>query len=125
MTGEQQERIVKAFEEAADALRRIARAHEGIEQWAKDAVAKTWPEPKIPREAKVSHVPTEEEKLKESQRGTEESDGDWIAGLSADEEFIGERERQWIKEHPENQPGGESRPSQTQDGSSQEDQSKA
>ncbi len=99
MTDEQQERLVKAFEDMADAARRIARSHEGLELSAKKAVDSLWPEPKQPRQAVVSHVQTEEEKLRERQQGTEQSTPDWLNG-----DFIGERERAWIAEHPKEEP---------------------
>ena len=109
----QQERLVKAFEDIADGNRRIARSLEGLEQSAKKAVDNLWPEAKKPREAVVTHVPTEEEKLKQRQQGTESSGDDWLKELGADEPFIGEREREWLKEHANDKPteqGGTSEP---------------
>lgn len=113
MNESQQERLVKAFEDIADAARRIARSQEGLEQSAKKAVENLWPEPKTPRQAVVTHVPTEEEKLRERQHGAEPAGSDWFTDLGIGEPFIGERERQWIKDHPpteSSESGGDSEP---------------
>ena len=94
MTKEQNERLVLSFES-------IARSLEGLNETAKQAGKRYWPAPGQQREAVLSHVPNEED---EARRNLGISDGpieDWYTLTPAEDEPIGERTAQWLKDHPE------------------------
>jgi hypothetical protein len=90
----QEERLVVCFEKIADALG-------GIHEEVRKAGLRYWPEPGKQREAVVSHVPTEEDKIKERQGIQNESlpIEEWL-NLGDPEGVVGERSRQWRKDHP-------------------------
>ena len=97
MNEEHEERLVVAWE-------RIAKALGGIHGEIKRAGKRYWPEPGTKKETIVTRVLSEEEKLNEKRR---KSDGlpieEWLTNLGEPEEpegVVGERSRQWIKDHP-------------------------
>ena len=99
MTKDQNDRLVLAFVDIAAALKGL---HEEIARAGK----RYWPEPGQQREPVLSRVPNEED---EARRNLGISDGpieDWIAlpDDGDEDEFIGEREREWRKAHPKEQP---------------------
>jgi len=97
-------RIASAF---ADALLRLARAMEGIDDSAKRAVDKQWPDQRAPRPAVVSHVPSDDEKLKAAQGRTEESIEDWLQLPADHPSFQGAREREFLEEQRKRTTAGE------------------
>jgi hypothetical protein len=123
VTKDQNERIVLSFES-------IARSLEGLNETAKQAGKRYWPEPGQQREAVLSHVPNEED---EARRNLGISDGpieDWYTLTPAEDEPIGERSAQWLKDHPEEIKKPDARPKVTRKGqeggaSTQEAKSKA
>ena len=99
MDEDQSERFVQAFE-------RIASALEGIYGEAKQAGTRHWPEQRIQREAVVSRVESDEQReLKQqgARRRTVQEVIDPEAQEQEEEygEIIGERERQWRRDHTE------------------------
>jgi hypothetical protein len=91
------ERFVVAFEQISDALR-------GLHEEARKAGIRYWPEPGKQKEAVVSHVPTEEDRIRERQgAGDNRPINQWLTDLGDPEEeagIVGERSRQWIIDHP-------------------------
>jgi hypothetical protein len=86
------ERLVVAWESIATSL-------EGLNESAKRAGARYWPESRGPREVVVTHVPTEEDKILEQQgRAGESTVKEWLTPPVDDEpEFIGVREREFLE----------------------------
>jgi hypothetical protein len=107
MTEDQIDAALKIASAFADALLRLARAMEGIDDSAKRAVDKQWPDQRAPRAAVVSHVPTEDEKLKEAQGGTAESIEDWLQLPADHPSFQGSREREFLEERRKHTTTGE------------------
>lgn len=92
---EQEERLLLALE-------RIACAFEGLRDEAKRAGAVYWPQKQVQKEAIVTRVEEEgerERKLQGARRRTIEEIVDPNVEESEDE-YVGERTRQWIKDHP-------------------------
>jgi hypothetical protein len=96
MTKEQNDRLVVAWE-------LIAKSLEGLHEEVKRAGKRYWPEPGQQREVIFSRVPTEEDKIRERQ-GTSVPIEQWLRNLpehdDEDPRIIGERSRQWLKDHP-------------------------
>jgi hypothetical protein len=93
MTKDQDERIVAAWEALANRLG----------EWneiAKTAIAKQWPEPRERRDAVISKLPTEEDKLKAQTGNTSGPIEDWLGEFDPEEE-VGPREREWREKHGE------------------------
>ena len=89
MTEEQEERLVTAFEQIAGALT-------GIHDTQEKQFAKQWPERKEVHEAVYSRVPTEEDLIREEHGASDESLEDWLT-VPKEEEYIGEREREFLE----------------------------
>jgi len=99
MIKSQEERLIAAWEAVGKAL-------EGLKDEARKAGARYWPEPKEQKESILTRVPNAEDKARESLGISDGPIEDWIA-ISDDgdeDEFIGEREREWRKAHPKEQP---------------------
>lgn len=90
MTNDFTERLVVAFES-------IAKSLAGIDESAKKAVSRVWPEPKEPRQAVVSRVATEEDRIREAQGSSTEPITEWLSEIK-EEPFIGEREKAFLEE---------------------------
>jgi hypothetical protein len=93
-------------EKLVSAIEGIAKALGGLHEEAKQAGKRYWPEPREQREAVLSRVPTEEDRIKERQgAGANVPIEQWLTELGdpegADSEYIGEREREWRRTHPE------------------------
>jgi hypothetical protein len=88
MTDEQVDRLVEAFE-------RMAGAAEGIYETQRREHEKRWPAAGERREAIVTRVPSEEDRIREEQGAGGGSLKDWL-GLE-DEEFAGVREREFVE----------------------------
>jgi hypothetical protein len=88
MTENQEERIVSAFEQIAIALA-------GIYDTQEKQFAKQWPERKEAREAVYSRVPNEEDLIREQLGASNESLDEWLT-IPEKEEYIGEREREFL-----------------------------
>jgi hypothetical protein len=94
MTEDQDERLVVAFE-------KISKALGGLHEQAKRAGKRYWPEPGQQKEAVLSHVPNEEDEARRNLGVTGERIEDWLdLGNPEDDEPIGERTAQWLKDHP-------------------------
>ncbi len=102
MNTSQVERGLTALECLALQFGRIADALEGINDHAKSAGNKFWPEPREPREAVASRVKTEEDLAKENQGRIDESVPivDWL-NLGEQEEWMGERTTEYLRTHPD------------------------
>ncbi len=97
MTEDREERLVVSFEKIANALG-------GLHEEVRKAGKQYWPEPRQQKEAVLSRVPTEEDRIRERQ-GID--DGmpidEWLSALGDPEGeagIVGERSRQWIVDHP-------------------------
>jgi hypothetical protein len=87
------ERLVVSFE-------LIAKSLEGLHEEIKQAGTRYWYKPGPQREVIIGHVPTEEDRIRERQGGNIPID-QWLSNLpEREDEPIGERERQWLKDHP-------------------------
>ena len=105
MNQKQSERLVLAWEA-------IAKALEGLRDEAKKAGERYWPEQREQKESIVTRIPNTED---EAKRNLGFSDapikdrierGDWLdlGPVEDDDEFIGEREREWRRTHPQEPP---------------------
>ena len=88
------ERFVVSFEKIAFAL-------EGLNETYRQIYEKQFPERREVREAVVSRVPTEEDRIREAQGASNMSIGDWLSDIAEQEDNIGVREREWIETHPQ------------------------
>jgi hypothetical protein len=91
MTEDFEERLVAAFELMATALT-------GIHDTQEKQFAKQWPERKEAHEAVYSRVPTEEDRIREEHGASDESLEAWLT-VPEEEEYIGDREREFLKTH--------------------------
>jgi hypothetical protein len=95
------ERVILAFEKIASALG-------GLHNEVSKAGKRYWPEPGQQKEAILSRVPTEEDRIKERQgSGDDRPIKEWLSELGdpeGDAGIVGERSRQWIIDHPETSP---------------------
>ena len=99
MTKEQEERLVVSWEG-------IAREIGEFNATLKQAIAKQWPEPRERRDAVISKLPTEEDKIKVQTGNTSGPIEDWLSEFDPEEE-VGPREREWREKHGET---GQSKP---------------
>lgn len=99
MSDELIERLASSFDKIATAL-------EGIHEEVRKSGKRYWPEPGQQKEAILSRVPTEEDKIKERQ-GIDSSIpiDQWLTDIGDPEGedlgIVGERSRQWFIDHPE------------------------
>jgi hypothetical protein len=98
VTEDQIERLVLSFGKIASAL-------EGLHEEVKKAGTRYWPERKEQREAILTRVQTEEDKIKKIQGIADESISitQWLDigdPEGEDEGIVGERSRQWRIDHP-------------------------
>jgi len=106
MNSVQEDQIIKAVAMFAEAFRSLADTARSAYEEGKRVSERLWPErPEKQREAKVSRVPTAEDRAKEDQGAADTRPiSQW---LSLDEELaeprLGPREREWLREHPEEQ----------------------
>lgn len=93
MTEDQNERLVLAYEKLAEAL-------VTLNDTGKRFYNSVFPEQHGPREAIVSHVPSEEDRLLEDQGATDRRPiREWLGGIPIDDpdEDIGPREREFLE----------------------------
>jgi|GEM_PF-1934866 hypothetical protein len=92
-----EERLAFAFE-------RIATALESFNEEFRQAGTRYWPRPGQQKEAVLSRVPTEEDKIRERQGSGDNTPIDeWLTDIGdpeGDAGIVGERSRQWIIDHP-------------------------
>jgi hypothetical protein len=100
MTPEQDERLVSAFERIAEAFDFMAGSLDSIAKTQLKDYAKRYPAKQKNVKATVTHVKTEEERLKEDQGQTNESLEDWTTLTT---EPPGPREKKWLEDHPESE----------------------
>jgi DNA-binding ferritin-like protein len=101
MTPEQEERLVAAFERFAEALDFLAGSVETIAKTAEKTYAKQYPAKQRNVKATVTHVKTDEERLKEEQGQSDENLRDWTT--LEEKEEPGPREKAWLESHPESE----------------------
>jgi hypothetical protein len=87
MTEDLEIRLVVAFEQIAEALT-------GIYETGERQFAKQWPERKEVREAVVTRIPSEEDRIREQHGSGDEPTEQWLT--LNEEEAIGEREREFL-----------------------------
>jgi hypothetical protein len=94
----------EVIERLAASFDKIASSLEGLHNEVSKAGKRYWPEPGQQKEAIVSHVPTEEDRIRERQGvGKDVPIEQWLSDLGDPEEeagIVGERSRQWIIDHP-------------------------
>jgi len=88
VTEDREERLVLAWEALAAGLG-------ALNEIARTAISKQWPDPREPREAVVTRLPTEEDKIKEKSGNTDIPLGEWLGEFDPEEE-IGPREREFL-----------------------------
>lgn len=88
MTAEQEERLVASWEAIAQGLG-------SLNETARSAIAKQWPEAKPVREAVISRIPTPEDKIKTQTGNTDGSVSEWLSEFDEEEE-LGPREKQFL-----------------------------
>lgn len=98
MTPEQEERLVAAFERIAEAFDFVAGSIDSIAKTQLKDFAKRYPAKQKNVKATVTHVKTEEEKLREAQGQSDETLDEWT---TLTEETPGPREKKWLEDHPE------------------------
>lgn len=91
MTEDQEERLVGSWEA-------IARALGEINETARSAISKQWPDARQPREGVITRVPTAEDKIKAQTGNTDGPIEEWLGEFDPDEE-IGPRTRAWDEAH--------------------------
>lgn len=84
----QAERLVVAWEG-------LAKAVGDLNETARLAISKQWPDARTPREAVFSKLPTAEEKLKAQTGNTSGPVDEWLGEFDPEEE-IGPREREFL-----------------------------
>lgn len=94
MTRDQEERLVTAWEGIAKGLGDLNEA-------ARSAISKQWPEARERREAVVTKLPTPEEKRKQATGNTIGSIEEWIGEFDPEEE-IGPREKEFLAKQADN-----------------------
>lgn len=95
MNEDQEERIVLAFERLATALRDL---HDEVRRAGK----RYWPQPKEQKEPVLSRVEVDEERDRKRQGARRRTIEEIIDpnATEEEEEYIGERTRQWLRDHP-------------------------
>jgi hypothetical protein len=96
MTENQEERFVVAFELIASSLK-------GLHEELRRAGYRYWAQPREQKEAVVSRVESDDERSRRNQgarRRTIEEVIDPNADEEDSEEYVGERTRQWLRDHP-------------------------
>lgn len=88
MKEEQNERLVLAWEG-------LVKAVGDLNETARSAISKQWPEARKPAEAIISRVPTAEDKIKKETGNTDGPIDEWLGEFDSEEE-IGPREREFI-----------------------------
>lgn len=85
-------RFVSAFE-------RIAISLEGINETHRQQFQRQYPEKREVREAILSRVPSEEDRLREEQGASSQPIDEWLGELDEEtKQDIGVREREWLQE---------------------------
>lgn len=98
MTPEQEERLVVAFEKIGEAVDFIAGSVDSIAKTQLKDFGKRYPAKQKNVKATVTHVKTDEERLKEDQGQTDETLDEWT---TLAEEEPGPHEKKWLEDHPE------------------------
>lgn len=88
MTKEQEERLVAAWEG-------VARGLGDLNETARSAISKQWPEARQPREAVITRLPTAEDKIKAQTGNTDGPVDEWLGEFDPEED-IGPREKEFI-----------------------------
>jgi hypothetical protein len=89
-----EEKLVTAFE-------RIATALEGLNESTRRAGTRYWPEPREQRETKLTRVESEEERERKNQGARRRTIQEIVDPdiEEDDDEYIGERTRQYLRDH--------------------------
>lgn len=89
MTKDQEERLVAAWEG-------VARALGDLNETARIAISKHWPDPRQPREAVVTRLPNAEDKIREKTGNTDGPITEWLGEFDPEEEELGPREKEFL-----------------------------
>lgn len=93
MTSDQEERFISAFERMAEAFDFMAGSVAAISKTLEKDHHRSFPTKKPPKEATITHILTEEERLREDQGASDEPIEKWAN--------LGEREKAYLRDHPE------------------------
>jgi hypothetical protein len=95
MNREQDDRLVVSFEKIASSLG-------GIYEEVRRAGRRHWPQPREQKQAVQTRVETDEDRIRKSQGASNLPIGKWLDPNfeEPEEEFVGERTRQWFRDHP-------------------------
>ncbi len=96
MTDEQLDRALRLAERFVLSFERIAVSLSGLDDTYKKRFAKQYPEREV-RDAVISRVANEDDRLRESQGASSKPLNEWLAEDLADEESVGPREREWLQ----------------------------
>jgi len=93
------ERFVLSFEKMATAL-------EGVCEIYRQEFSRRYPKRGEVREAVITHVPSEEDRIRESQGATDQTLSEWLTEQFGEGGDVGDREREWLETHPESWDAG-------------------
>jgi len=97
MNQEQDERLVVSFEQIAEGLK-------GIHEELKRAGIRYWPSAKEQKQAVLSRVESDDDRARRNQGARLRTIAEVIDPTIDDEipdDFVGERTRQWLRDHPQ------------------------
>lgn len=94
------DQLISFAERFVVSCEKIALALEGLHETYRRQYDQTYPASRPVRDAVVTRVPSEEDRIKESHGGEGNLEiGDWLSDIEEEEEsneFIGVREREWL-----------------------------
>ena len=108
MNEEIDDRLIELLTRFVTAFETIANAAKGTHEEATRISHRLWPDRTQTREAKITRVPTAEDKAREEQGATDTRPiREWASDISGSPEpLIGARERQWLRDHSEEKKAG-------------------
>ncbi len=97
MTEDQQERLVAAWEG-------VARGLGELNETARRAISKQWPDSRERSDAIVTRIPTAEDKIRAQTGNTTEPIEEWLSGFDDDDdkEEMGPREKEFLARQAKN-----------------------
>lgn len=95
MSPDQEAALYSIVERVAISFEKIAWSLEGLYGIQKQRFAREYPE-REHRDAVVSRVPTDEDRIRSAQGQSDKSIGEWLGDLG-ESEYVGSREREFIE----------------------------
>ena len=108
MNEEIDDRLIELVARFVTAFETIANVAKGTYEEANRISHRVWPERTEIRQAKLTRVPTAEDKAREEQGATDTRPiNEWASDISGSPEpLIGAREQQWLRDHPQEKKAG-------------------